>query len=427
MSTPELLTAALAPPSPSTWAVSRSPLDHTLENPSALSMRDLAITAQSRQTARIMIVDDEPINVKVARKFLEQGGYQHFLTSTDAREVIGLVQKELPDVLLLDIHMPHISGLDILRAIHFDQRLQHIPVLILTASTENTTKLEALKYGATDFLSKPVDPAELGLRVRNALVAKAHHDHMAVYSEHLEQQVQRRTAQVEASRLDVINCLARAAEYRDGDTGEHVIRVGAYVRIVSEELGQSEQFIQTIEQAAKLHDVGKIGICDSILLKPASLEPHEFELMKKHCVYGRDIILGTRWHGSDTVAQSTGQQALTVQENDAGGCPLLGMAAVIAMTHHEKWDGSGYPLGLAGEQIPIEGRITAIADVFDALSNPRPYKSAFPLDQCFQMIETGRGTHFDPAVVDAVMVREAEFRAVYEQYSVVGSSGPPGP
>ena len=344
--------------------------------------------------ARVMIVDDEPINIKVARKYLQIAGYRDFVTVTEAPRALDAIRSERPDVVLLDVMMPEVSGLEILKAIRDDEHLRHLPVLILTASTDAGTKLQALELGATDFLAKPVDPNELIPRIRNALVVKAHHDHLAGYSERLEAEVRLRTAELEESRLHVILCLARAAEYRDDATGRHVIRVGRVAGVIAREMGLGEEFAAMLELAAQLHDVGKIGVPDSILLKPGKLTAEEYDLMKRHCGFGREIIAPAL---AGTGGTNRGPQS-----------PILLMAANLAGTHHERWDGTGYPRGLAGAAIPIEGRITAVADVYDALSSKRPYKEAFPLDRCLSIIREGSGTQFDPDVVNAFLRRVDE-------------------
>lgn len=348
--------------------------------------------------ARVMIVDDEPVNIKVVRRYLQLAGYQHFITLNDPSGAMDLMRREKPDVLLLDVVMPQISGLDILQSLRADADLCHTPTLILTASTDAQTKLTALDRGATDFLAKPVDPNELLPRIRNALLVKAHHDHLTSYSERLEDEVRLRTAELEASRLHIIHCLARAGEHRDDCTGQHVLRVGRYAGLIARGMGQSDAFVRMIELAAQLHDVGKIGIPDAIMLKPGKLDAAEYRLMQEHCTVGCSIIAPALGQGSASDAA-------------APGSPLLRMAANIASSHHERWDGGGYPLGLMGETIPLEGRITSVADVFDALTSARPYKPAFTSDQSVSMIRQGRGTQFDPAVVDAFLAVFAEITA----------------
>ena len=251
-----------------------------------------------------------------------------------------------------------------------------------------------------------MNAAELVVRVRNALLVKAHHDHLKNYARDLEHQVRQRTAELAASRLELIHCLARAAEYRDNETGRHVIRVGRYAEIIARQLGLDDETVELIEHAAPLHDMGKVGIPDAILLKPGKLSPDEFEIMQKHCRLRQADL---RAHVPGRVADV--QVAHVPGRDDHGRAQARRSSpwpAKIALTHHEKWDGTGYPLGLSGEDIPLAGRITAVADVFDALSSKRPYKPAFPLDRCFAIMEEGRGTHFDPKVVDAFLAcREA--------------------
>jgi putative two-component system response regulator len=347
--------------------------------------------------ARILIIDDEPVNIKVVRKYLQIAGYQNFITSSDAPRAMELIRAEQPDLVLLDVMMPEVSGLQILEQVRNDPSLRYLPVLILTASADATIKQTALGLGATDFLAKPVEASDLVPRVRNALLVKAHHDNLAQYSQHLEHEVKLRTAELEASRLQVVHSLARAAEYRDDDTGRHVVRVGRYAAILARELGFSEERSVILETAAQLHDVGKIGIPDAILLKPGKLDPDEFKTMQQHCEYGRLII------------QPDGPPA------PGSSRSLLDLAADIAYTHHERWDGNGYPTKLRGEQIPLEGRITTVADVFDALSSKRPYKNAFPLEQCLAILREGRDKQFDGNIVDAFLRKLGEITQVQQQ------------
>lgn len=358
----------------------------------------------------IMVVDDEFVNVKVVRKYLKDAGYDNFITTTDSREAFPLVQEQRPDVLILDLMMPHVDGFQILRAIRHDEELHHIPVLFLTASDDTQTKLNALDLGATDFLRKPVDATELVVRVRNVLIVKRHLDQLADYSAQLEKEVLARTQELNDSRAEVIHALACAGEQRDQETGNHVIRVARYAGILANELGIEKEQAELLEQVAVLHDVGKIGIPDSILLKPGKLDEAEFAMMQKHCEFGMNILMGVA--GSMTELKTKGNS-----ERRLSRSPILRTAAMIAMSHHEKWDGSGYPSGLKGEAIPIEGRICAVADVFDALSTRRPYKPAFSWERCCEILEQGRGSHFDPRVLDAFFARQADIRAVQERYA----------
>ncbi len=368
------------------------------EPPIAGSVSPMVSFRTVDKTAKIMIVDDEPLNVMTFRQHLKMEGYERFVTTSDAREALRLIRSELPDVVLLDIRMPEISGLDILRVVGLDPVLQHIPVLILTAATDPETRKLALDLGANDFLQKPIEPNELLPRVRNAIVIKKHYDMAASEAARLEQQVERRTRQLEATRQQLILCLARAAEHRDNDTGNHVIRVGRYTSIIARQMGYPEHKLEMLEQAAQLHDVGKIGIPDAILFKPGRLDKDEYNLMKSHCALGKQIIepiSEKEWNILKTHTR-IGESMLHVRSSS-----LLMLAARIAQTHHEHWNGGGYPLGLKGSDIPLEGRIVAVADVFDALSSRRPYKEPFPREKCFSILAEGRGTQFDPDVVDA--------------------------
>jgi putative two-component system response regulator len=360
-----------------------------------------------------MVVDDEATNVKIVRRLLELAGYSRFVTTTESSGALTLLRDERPDIVLLDLMMPQVSGLDILAEVRFDEELSFIPIVILTAVTDRETKLRALELGATDFLGKPLDPSELVARVRNVLAVKAYQDRLQNYSKDLEAAVRQRTAELEASRQDVTHCLARAAEYRDDDTGYHIIRVGKYARLIGEAMGIVGDQADILEQAAQLHDVGKIGIPDAVLLKPGKLTNEEFDVMRTHCGFGQHILNPVTTDEEQIIRRHTEVGAKILE---VGTSPVLAMAEKIALTHHEWWDGNGYPGKLAGEQIPLEGRITAVADVFDALSSKRCYKGAFPLGRCFEIIESERGTHFDPAVVDAFLSRRDAVEETFRQY-----------
>ncbi len=353
----------------------------------------------------IMILDDEPYNVMVVRKYLRDVGYSNLLECTDSSDALKIIAQKKPSLLLLDIMMPMVSGLDILRALRMDEHSRRFPVLVLTASTDAATKREALDLGAADFLPKPVDPNDLIPRVRNALTTKIYEERLANYAEKLEQDVCKRTAELAASREEVIHCLARAAEYRDDMTGHHVVRVGRYAGIIARGLGFNAADSQKLELAAQLHDVGKIGIPDAILNSPGKLDAEQFAVVQKHCSFGKNILTPLSEQESRTLRSHAQLGASLLQISSS---PILVLAARIAQTHHEWWNGSGYPLGLAGEDIPLVGRITAVADVFDALSTRRPYKAAIPREKCFAIMAEERGTHFDPRVLDAFFARSEE-------------------
>lgn len=363
--------------------------------------------------ACVMIIDDERLNIEVVKSYLKQEGFERFLSTTHSPSAVGMLRQHSPDIVLLDINMPEVNGLEILAEMRQDPFLNKIPVLILTAANDPKIKLQALRLGASDFLAKPVDPSELTLRLENVLAVKAYQDHLAEYSERLEQQVRIRTEELERSRQEAIHCLARAGEYRDDDTGHHVTRVGRYSGLIAKELGFPEETVELIEQAAQLHDVGKIGIPDSILHKPGKLDPREYEIIQSHCGIGRRIINPLSHEESVRLKSHT---SIGLQIMGSTHSPVLRLAAVIAGTHHEKWDGTGYPQGLSGESIPLEGRIVAVADVFDALSSARPYKEAFPIDKCLKILMDGRGRHFDPRILDAFMRRKDEAIRIHDEY-----------
>lgn len=375
-----------------------------------LAVRKRGRTASDTSTigCKIMIVDDEEYNVLVFRKYLIADGYSRIVTTADSRQAIGLLERERPDILLLDVMMPHVSGMEILEFVSSEPSFEHLPVLILTASSDETIRQKALDLGATDFLNKPVGAAELLPRVRNALLNKLYKDRLARHAEELEGLVRRRTAEVELSRREVVYCLARAAEFRDDVTGHHVIRVGRYVGVIARRLGFRESQVELLELAAQLHDIGKIGIPDSILRKPARLEKDEFTFMKKHCIMGQEILEWFPEYEWNRFQYLIDESASTHERRS----PLLQLAGLIATTHHERWDGTGYPHGLSGEAIPIEGRMTAVADVFDSLSSERPYKPAYPHEKCLQILEEGRGSHFDPLVLDAFLSAQDEVLAI---------------
>ncbi|QEG22391.1 HD domain-containing protein [Mariniblastus fucicola] len=361
-------------------------------------------------SSKVMIIDDEPSTAIVVKKYLKTAGFERLLVETDSTKAVDRIVKERPDILLLDIHMPEVSGMEILEQIRKIEATASTPVVFLTSSTDPELRVKALNLGANDFLNKPVVVSELVARVRNTLLAKAHVDLLAGYSAQLEQQVEARTAELIASRREAIQCLARAAELRDDITGKHVIRVGRYAAIIARELGFTPQQVIDLEHAAQLHDVGKIGIPDAILNKPQNLTHSEFEMMKNHCRTGSRIISGEKLDEN----KSLNQVRNIVDECSS---PVMRLAALVAETHHEKWDGSGYPHGLAGEDIPMEGRITAICDVFDAISTKRPYKEAYPVEKCFQILLEGSGKHFDPAVVDAFFRRRSDILEAFEELS----------
>lgn len=362
---------------------------------------------------KIAIIDDQTINIKIIQKYLRLVGYQKFVTTTDAREGVELVLREKPDVVLLDLIMPHVNGLDILGHLRRSPGCDDLPIIVVTAATEEATKLEALQLGATEFLHKPVEAAELQIRVRNMLLVKLHQDNVKQHAHDLEQEVAARTADLVLANREVVRCLATVGEYRDNETGLHTLRVGCYAEIIARRMHLGPGISLRIRDAAALHDIGKVAIPDQILLKPGKLDAAEFDAMKRHCELGRNVCISQPFAVGLNLSHTTLGRAIA----NTGSSPTMKMAAIIAYTHHERWDGTGYPQGLSGNDIPVEGRITALADVFDALTSRRPYKPAFPLDQALDIVAQARATQFDPDVVDAFFGGLEEVLAIYYQYN----------
>lgn len=364
--------------------------------------------------SKVCVIDDEIVNCKIVRKYLMDYGLTSVVTTTDPLTALSFMQSERPDVIILDLMMPGISGLDLMAEIAVDEFLSHVPVLVLTACDEREVRTQALDLGVSDFLTKPIDPTDLVPRVRNALATRNYQKDLRRQNEQLEEIVRKRTEELITSRMEVVHCLGRAADYRDNETGKHVQRVGLYVGIISRQLGLPERECEMLELAAPLHDVGKIGVADAILHKPAKLTADEYVDMKRHCQFGFEI-LGNIPMSYDvaTVSDANDPQAI----GNGYRSPVLRLASIIALTHHEKWDGTGYPRGLKGEDIPLVGRITAVADVFDALSTKRPYKPAFSIEQCFATLEEGRAKHFDPKVLDAFFAARDKVLEVQRNYA----------
>jgi putative two-component system response regulator len=309
---------------------------------------------------------------------LAQAGFANLRSTTDPRTTLGLVDEFEPDLVLLDLHMPGIDGFAILNLLRERLGDMFLPVLVLTADVTSPTKERALSLGAKDFLTKPFDRTEALLRIRNLLETRALYEQLREQNLTLEAKVRDRTEALEAAHAQILARLSQAAEFRDDETGQHTRRVGELSARVGTVLGMSASEVAMLRQAAPLHDVGKIGIPDEILLKPGRLTLEEFAIMRTHTTIGAALL-----------ARS--------------GSSLLQMAEQIALTHHERWDGSGYPRALAGDMIPLPGRIVAVVDVFDALTSTRSYKAAWSLADARAELVRQRGVQFDPAVVDTFL------------------------
>lgn len=329
------------------------------------------------EEARVLIVDDEPVSCVGLERLLRQDGCREVHWTSDPFEALRCFWDIEPDLVLLDLHMPERSGLEVLSDLRTSLSSDtYLPVLVLTADQSPSTKKEALRSGATDFLTKPFDPTEVSLRIGNLLETRGLHLQVLSERASLEERVSERTRDLSHAQAELLRRLALAAEYRDDLTGRHAERVGLLASLLARELGASRHRVSLIRRAATLHDIGKIGVPDAVLGKPGRLSQAEFGQMKQHTVIGRQILAGSAFE-------------------------MLRLAEEIAESHHERWDGAGYPRGLFGEAIPRAARITAVADVYDSLTHDRPYRKALPEEQAAEMIGSESGTHFDPAVVTA--------------------------
>jgi putative two-component system response regulator len=327
--------------------------------------------------ARILVVDDQEPNVILLERMLEQWGYDKVTVTTRSEVVPNLCAELEPDLVLLDLQMPKPDGFELMEILTpLITGSPRMPVLVLTADITAETRKRALAAGASDFLSKPLDPVEVRLRIANLLETRRLERDMLGQNQLLEARVGERTADLERARLELLERLALAAEYRDDSTQEHAQRVGRTTARLAEAIGLLDVDVEVLLRAAPLHDIGKIGVPDAILLKTSQLTPEEFAVMKAHTTIGAQILSGSEF-------------------------AILQTAEAIARSHHEHWDGGGYPYGLAGDAIPLVGRLAAIADVFDALLHERPYKPAWELDRAVAEIVSLKGTHFDPELVGA--------------------------
>jgi putative two-component system response regulator len=338
--------------------------------------------------AKLLVVDDNAENLRVVGELLALMGYCNVTTVSEPGRALDLVRECRPDLILLDLLMPRISGFDILEQLRETaSEDDFLPVLVFTADNTPAAKARALNLGASDFITKPFNATELVLRIGNFLRMRHMHMQLRDRNNQLDSEVQKRTADLERSRLETLSCLARAAEYRDDATGEHTKRVGELSARIAQTLGLPNPDIEVIRLAAPLHDLGKIGVPDAILLKPGKLTDREFQEVMLHPVVGASII---------------------------GDCssPVLKKAKEIALHHHERWDGKGYPDGLVEQQIPVSCRIVAVADMYDALRHERPYKPAWPHAEAEAAIQMVSGRQLDPEAVEAFISLDLETEGV---------------
>jgi putative two-component system response regulator len=358
-------------------------------------------TVKPRRNPVVLIVDDQELNRTLFESFLREDGYTTHSVST-GKAALQSVEEELPDLILLDLVMPGMSGMEVIQRLKSQDRSRAVPIVVVTGYSNSESRIEAFQAGAEDFLAKPVERSELRARVRNLLRMKEYHDIVIQHNRTLESEVRERTAQLRSQYRETVYLMTSAAEYRDEDTGAHVRRISALSAELARRYGMDESYVDTIFYASPMHDIGKIGIPDRILLKPSPLDPEEWEIMKNHTLLGWNIL-------------------------KKGTTPYVKMGAEISLTHHERWDGSGYPRGLAGEQTPLCGRILMMCDQYDALRSARPYKEALPHQRAMQILTEGdertRPAHFSPGLLKVFVDFHTVFEALYgsEPANEIGS------
>lgn len=329
--------------------------------------------------AHVLVVDDSASNLLLVERILQRAGYTHIQTVGQSRDVVAQFEARPPDLLLLDLQMPDPDGFEVMRLLTpWTTGKAAVPVLVLTADVSQATRHRALHAGARDFVTKPLDHVDVLLRIRNLLQTRELELALQAQNALLDATVRERTCELDQARLEAFQKLALAAEYRDDETREHTQRVGQAARLLALEIGRDPADAEILAQVAPLHDLGKIGIPDAILLKPGRLDDAEFVAMKEHAAIGAQIMSGTN-------------------------SPLFRMAAEIALCHHERWDAGGYPNGLGDQAIPLGGRIVALVDAFDAITHERPYKRPWPVKDALDEIRRCRGSQFDPDIVDAFL------------------------
>ena len=334
------------------------------------------ITPEQILNAKILILEDDKASRLLLKSILMASGFTNIRCLPNATRFANVYRSYKPDLLVLDLNMPKVSGFDVMASLREEYPEDYLPIIVISGESDDSVHLRVLSSGAKDFLSKPYDRVKVILRCRNIIQTNLLHNAVKDQNVNLAKVIHERTAELHQSRLDVIRRLGYAAEYRDTDTGDHIVRMSRYCETLAHALGLSDEECELVLATSPLHDVGKIAIPDSILLKPGALTPEELSVMRTHTTIGAQILSG-------------------------GTSPFLKMAETVALTHHERWDGKGYPRGLKKEEIPLVGRICAICDVFDALTSERPYKKAWTFEAAIKEIKRMREVHFDPQICDA--------------------------
>jgi putative two-component system response regulator len=344
----------------------------------------------------ILVVDDQPQNIELLEAYLAPQGYE-VVSAANGEEALQKLAQNPVDLILLDVMMPGMDGFEVTRRVRKDPVHRQLPIILVTALRETEDRVKGIEAGCDDFLSKPVDKVELLARVRSLLKVKAYNDLLSNYRAELESEVTKRTLElkqafekIKSASLETIYRLSMASEYKNDDSGAHIKRMSLYSAAIARKMGLDEKTVETILYAAPMNDLGKIGIPDAILMKPSKLDGMEWEIMKLHTVIGAKIL-----EGSDA--------------------EFIRMGATIALSHHEKWDGSGYPNRMKGSEIPVAARIAAVADVFDALTSSRPYRKPFPTAEALAMIREGSESNFDPDVVTAFFSAQDEILTIKRQ------------
>jgi len=365
--------------------------------------RKVPLMDDSIKKSKILIVDDELINRKVLEGLLKSYGFE-CVCADSGNAALKLLDGSF-DLILLDIMMPDMDGFAVAKAVRSLPLYADLPIVMVTALSAKEDRLRAVEFGANDFIAKPIDATELRVRMTSLLRMKAYHDEVNGYQQHLEQMVAEKTrtlrealTDLESARqatvsahIETIQKLSVAAEYKDEDTASHIMRMSRYCALIAERYGLEAEVVDVVLNSSPMHDIGKIGIPDAILLKPGKLDAAEWEIMKGHASIGAKILSG-------------------------GSSKLLEIGAIIAASHHEKWNGTGYPQGLSGEDIPLFGRICALADVYDALTTRRPYKEAFSNEKALGIMKEGRGQHFDPTLFDVFMDNLSDILIIQREY-----------